>query len=198
MPASIEPIQDSDLHPYVSLLRAGGVLACPTETQMGLLADALSEVAVARVCELKRRPVGEALSVIVPSLEQALRLVRDVSDQALRLARQHWPGPLTVVLRARDGLPAALIKDGKLALRVPGPSPALALVRAFGGPLTATSANESGRPPLISAGELRATFGPALAGIVPGVSPGAPASTLVDLTGDHPVVLRQGAVILRQ
>jgi tRNA threonylcarbamoyl adenosine modification protein (Sua5/YciO/YrdC/YwlC family) len=124
--------------------------------------------------------------------------VRDVSDQSLRLARQHWPGPLTIVLRARDGLPPELLKDGKLALRVPGPSPALTLVRAFGGPLTATSANESGRPPLTSAAELRATFGPALAGIVPGVSPGAPASTIVDLTGERPLVLRQGAVILGQ
>ena len=163
---------------------------------MGLLADALSETAVARACELKRRPAGEALSVIVPSLEQALRLVRDVSDQALRLARAHWPGPLTLVLRARDGLPGALLKDGKLALRVPGPSPALALVRAFGGPLTATSANESGRPPLSSAAELRAAFGPALAGIVPGVPPGALASTILDLTGARPLVLRQGAVIV--
>ncbi|HMI92934.1 MAG TPA: L-threonylcarbamoyladenylate synthase [Polyangiales bacterium] len=199
MPASVETItREPDLYPYVSLLRAGGVLACPTETQMGLLADALSEAAVAKVCELKGRPAGEALSVIVPSLEQALRLVRDVSDQALRIARAHWPGPLTLVLRARDGLPGALIKDGKLALRVPGASPALALVRAFGGPLTATSANASGRPPLSSAAELRATFGSGLGGIVPGVAPGSAASTIVDLTGERPLVLRQGAVIIGQ
>jgi L-threonylcarbamoyladenylate synthase len=197
MPASVEPITpEPDLHHYVNLLRAGGVLAVPTETQMGLLADALSEAAVMRVCELKGRPAGEALSVIVPSLEQALRLVRGVSDQALRLARAHWPGPLTLVLRARDGLPGALLKDGKLALRVPGPSQALALVRAFGSPLTATSANPSGQPPLTSAAELRAAFGPALAGIVPGTPPGAPASTIVDLTGPRPLVLRQGAVIV--
>src|SRR5690349_2747136 len=184
MPASLESTTEPDLTPYVSLLRAGGVLACPTETQMGLLADALSAEAVARVCELKHRPAGEPISVIVPSLEQALRLVRDVSDHALRLARAHWPGPLTLVLRARDGLPEALIKDGKLALRVPGPSPALALVRAFGGPLTATSANLSGKPPLNSAAELRATFGSAV-GIVPGSAPGTAASTIVDLTGER-------------
>ena len=197
MPASAEPTAaEPELLAFVNLLRAGEVLACPTETQMGLLADALSEQAVARVCELKGRPAGEAISVIVPSLEQALRLVRDVSDHALRLARAHWPGPLTLVLRAREGMPSALIKDGKLALRVPGPSPALALVRAFGGPLTATSANRSGKPPLTTAAELRTTFGPALAGIVPGTPPGTAPSTIIDITGDHPLVIRQGAVIV--
>src|SRR5689334_10962164 len=172
---------DPELAHYANLLREGGVVACPTETQMGLLADALSEAAVGRVCDLKRRPAGEAISVIVPTLEHALRLVRDVSEHALRVAREHWPGPLTLVLRAREGLPSALLKDGKLALRVPGASPALALVRAFGGPLTATSANLSGMPPLTTAAELREAFGLGLAGVVPGVPPGALASTIVDL-----------------
>jgi L-threonylcarbamoyladenylate synthase len=197
MPASAEQTaMEHELYPYVSLLRAGGVLAVPTETQMGLLADALSEAAVGLVSELKRRPVDQPISVIVPSLEQGLRLVRDVSELALRLARAHWPGPLTLVLRARDGLPRALTEDGKVALRVPGASPALALVRAFGGPLTATSANISGRPPLATAAELREVFGAGLAGIVPGSAPGGAASTIVDLTGERPRVLRQGSVVV--
>jgi L-threonylcarbamoyladenylate synthase len=197
MPASAEQTaMEHELYPYVSLLRAGGVLAVPTETQMGLLADALSEAAVGLVSELKRRPADQPISVIVPSLEQGLRLVRDVSELALRLARAHWPGPLTLVLRARDGLPRALTEDGKVALRVPGASPALALVRAFGGPLTATSANISGRPPLATAAELREVFGAGLAGIVPGSAPGGAASTIVDLTGERPRVLRQGSVVV--
>jgi L-threonylcarbamoyladenylate synthase len=185
-----------ELDAFVAALRAGGVLACPTETQVGLLADACDERAVQRVCEMKRRPMGEALPLIVPSLEVAWRVSRDVSAQAERLARQYWPGPLTLVLRAAPHLPAALVKDGTVALRVPGLSPALELVRAFGGALTATSANISGQPPLSDAAELRATFGAALAGVVPGRAPGGAPSTIVDMTGATPKIVRQGALFL--
>jgi L-threonylcarbamoyladenylate synthase len=186
----------AQLQPFVAALRAGGVVACPTETQMGLMADALSEAAVERVRALKGRPQGEALPLIVPSLEVALGVVRDVSADALALATRHWPGPLTLVLWAQSRLPAGVVKDGKVAVRVPGPSPALELVTLFGGPLTATSANQSGRPPLADADALRAVFGAALFGVVPGSPPGAPPSTIVDVTGDEPRVLRQGAVVL--
>ena len=186
----------AQLRPFVDALRAGGVVACPTETQMGLLADALDARAVERVRALKGRPEGEALPVLVPSLEVALRLVRDVSAEALLLASAHWPGPLTLVLHAQRHLPAAVVKDGKVAVRVPGPSPAYELVVAFGGPLTGTSANKSGEAPLADAAALRSTFGVGLAGVVPGTPPGAPPSTIIDVTGEQPVVLRQGAVTI--
>jgi L-threonylcarbamoyladenylate synthase len=181
---------------HVAILRAGGVVACPTETQMGLLADALDERAIARVLEMKRRPASEPLPLIVPSLEAALHLARDVSADALALAARYWPGPLTLVLHARPRLPLAVQKDGKLAVRVPGPSPALDLVTAFAGPLTATSANVSGLPPLSTQAELHATFGTALAATVPGTPPGGLPSTIVDVTGERPVVLRQGSIVL--
>lgn len=184
------------LQAYVDMLRAGGIVACPTETQVGLLADALDERAVQSVCAMKQRPPHEPIPLIVPSLEIALTLVRDVSAQAIELATAFWPGPLTLVLRGQVRLPGALLKNGNVALRVPGPSPALDLVTAFGGALTATSANLSGRPPLATETELRATFGTALSGIVPGVSPGGLPSTIVDVTGDQPIVLRQGAIVL--
>lgn len=183
------------LRGYVDLLRHGAVVACPTETQMALLADALDARAVACVSELKRRPPSEPISVLVPSLEGALRIVRDVPAEAIVLAEQHWPGPLTLVLWAAPGLPDAIVKDRRVALRVPGASPALDLVRAFAGPLTATSANRSGEPPCASADEVRAVFGDALGAIVPGAAAGL-ASTIVDLTGDEPRVLRQGAIVV--
>src|SRR5690606_29808134 len=135
-----------DLDAYVATLRRGGVVACPTETLQGLLADARSEAAVQRVVELKRRG-PEPIAVIVPSLFALDEVAEPPSEQALALARRHWPGPLTLVLRARSGLPAPLVRQGTIGVRVPGPSPALALVQAFGGPLTATSANPSGLPP---------------------------------------------------
>jgi L-threonylcarbamoyladenylate synthase len=186
----------SDLVAYLEALKRGEVIACPTETQMGLLADALDDAAVMRVCALKQRPASEAIGLLVPSLDVALELVEPMSPLALSLAREHWPGPLTLVLRARAGLPTAIVKDGTVALRVPGSSPAAEIVSAFGGPLTATSANLSGSPVLADARELRATFGAGLAAIVPGAPPGGPPSTLVDATGPRPVVLRVGSLTI--
>ncbi len=183
-----------DIARYVDMLRTGAVVACPTETQMGLMADALNHVAVDRVCAMKKRPAGEPIPLIVPSLEAAVAIVRDLSADAVQLASAHWPGPLTLVMRAQGRLPDTVLKDGTVAVRVPGPSPALALVTAFGGPLTATSANLSGQPPLSDVADLEATFGDALAGVVPGEVPGGAPSTLVDVTGPQPVVLRQGPV----
>ncbi len=187
-------MDDAGARRYVELLRAGGVLACPTETQVGLLADALNPAAVQRVSAMKRRPAGEPLPLIVPSLEVALRLVHDLPAAAVELAARYWPGPLTLVLDAQPWLAAPLLRDGKVALRVPGASPALALVSAFGGPLTATSANLSGQPPLQAEAELRAAFGDALAAIVPGRAPGGAPSTVLDVTCDPPRVLRRGPI----
>src|SRR5688572_10195840 len=116
---------------FVEALRAGGVVACPTETQMGLLANALDAEAIARVSALKRRPAGEPIGLIAPNVESALSLVIEMTPLARELAEQHWPGPLTLVMRARDHVPAGVQKDGTVAIRVPGPSPALDLVRAY-------------------------------------------------------------------
>ena len=181
---------------YVSFLRAGAVVACPTETQMGLLADALDRRAVGRVREMKRRADDEPIGVLVPSLESAVSILRDVSVLGIQLAQEHWPGPLTLVMQGQMHLPPALLKDGKVAIRMPGPSPALDLVQAFGGPLTATSANPSGEPALTTEEELKAAFGDKLAAVVPGAPGGSEPSTVVDVTGDRPVVLRQGAFVL--
>jgi L-threonylcarbamoyladenylate synthase len=181
---------------YVELLRAGRVIACPTETLMGLLADAGNPHAVQRVYELKGRPAGEPLPLIVPSVEVAMRLVRDLPAVAVELATRYWPGPLTLLMHAQSHLPARLVKDGKVAVRVPGPSPALELVTAFGAALTATSANPSGKPPLSTEVELRAAFGDRLAAVVPGTVPGGLPSTIVDVSSGEPVVRRQGALVL--
>lgn len=185
-----------DLAEFVTLLRRGEPVACPTETQMGLLADALDAAAVQRVARLKGRPQGEPMGLLAPSLQVVEQLSLELSPLAHELAARHWPGPLTLVLRARgELLPAALLKDGKVAVRVPGPSPALELVRAFGGPLTATSANKSGQPPARDAEQVRAMLGPGVA-VVPGPIADAAPSTLLDVTGPVPRVLRQGPVQL--
>jgi L-threonylcarbamoyladenylate synthase len=183
-----------ELDRYVSLLRRGGVVACPTETLFGLLADALNEKAVARVGAIKRRRATDPIAVIVPSLGAALELAAEFPDAARKLAERHWPGPLTLVVRARPGLPAALTRDGKIGLRVPGSSPALDLVRAFAGPLTATSANRTSEPAAVYDEQVRRSLGEEVDAVLPGAAPGGPPSTVLDVTREPPLVVRAGAV----
>jgi L-threonylcarbamoyladenylate synthase len=182
------------LEPIVQILRRGGVVSCATETLQGLLADALSESAVARVVALKKRG-SDAIAVLVPDLAAAEALSAEpLSAQVRALAQLHWPGPLTLVLRARPGLPTALAAQGTIGVRIPGASRALDLVRAFGTPLTATSCNPSGQPAARSEAEVRAYFADQLDAIVPGDAPGGAPSTVLDVTGSVLRVLRQGAV----
>ena len=184
------------LAPFVQALRAGGVLACPTETLHGLLADALDAQAVARVVALKRRGT-EPIALLVPDLAAAEALAAaPLSDEVAALAARFWPGPLTIVLRARAGLAQPLAPAGTVGVRVPGPSPALDLVRAFGGPLTATSCNPSGQPAARNEAGARAYFEGQLAGFVPGDAPGGAPSTVLDASGARLRILRQGAVTL--
>lgn len=185
-----------ELERWVGVLRVGGVVACPTETFIGLLADATNSAAVERVFRLKGRDARQPIGVLIPDHEALETVVTDVPVQAYALAQRHWPGPLTLVLRARPDLPAPLTQEGKLGVRVPGPSPALALVRAFGTALTATSANLSGQPPARTITEARAIFGDALDGYVPGDSPGGQASTVVDASTSQLRVIRPGAILL--
>jgi L-threonylcarbamoyladenylate synthase len=189
-------LSDAQLAHWVRALQNGGVVACATETFFGLLADALDSGAVERVCALKGREKGAPVAVLLPSVQALDSVSNEVSDVARRLAAQHWPGPLTLVVRARPGLPSALIKDGTIGVRVPGPSPALQLVQAFGTPLTATSANKSGQPAARSAQEVSHAFPAGLAGIAGDFSPGGAASTIVDTTGERLVVVRQGPIVL--
>lgn len=183
-----------DLAPLVEVLRQGGVVACPTETWLGLLADARREAAIEKVATLKGRPADMPIALLLPHAEAIAEVALPPSQAAQALMDAHWPGPLTVLLKARPGLSRRLVRDGKVGVRVPGPSPAAALTRAFGHALTATSANLSGAPPLRRAAELPAALGVQVDGSVSGASPGGPPSTLIDTTVTPMVVLRPGAI----
>jgi L-threonylcarbamoyladenylate synthase len=183
-----------ELSGLLAALRSGGVVACPTETFMGLLADALDPRAVERVWALKQRDPKQPIGVLLPDADALAQVARDVPERVREIAARHWPGPLTLLVPVLPGLPPALSKDGKIGARVPGPSPALELVRAFGGPLTATSANLSGQPATRTPDEVRAAFSEGLAAIVPGEAPGGLASSVIDVTGPVPVVLRPGPI----
>lgn len=179
---------------YVEYLRAGGVLACPTETQLGLLADALQPGAVGKVCALKGRPAeGAPLALLLPSAAALALVAQEVNPLAQALGERYWPGPLTLLVLARPELDPRLVLDGRVGVRVPGPSPALDLVRAFGGPLTATSANRSGRPVARDGEEALRIFGNALQ-VVPGACTTGLPSTIIDTTGGSARLIRAGAI----
>ena len=184
----------TDLAELVKILEQGGIVACPTETWLGLLADARNHGAIERVAELKGRPADMPIALLLPDAQAVTEVASSLSGEAKALMQAYWPGPLTILLAARSGLSPRLTRDGKVGVRVPGPSPAADLVRAFGRPVTATSANLSGEPPLCSAEELPPRIAEGLGGVVPGVSPGGAPSTLIDTTTSPMRILRAGAI----
>lgn len=181
----------------VEALEQGGVVACPTETWLGLLADAHNPDAIERVAILKGRPKDLPIALLVPDAASVASLCAQPPNEATQgLMDRYWPGPLTVLVHAASTLSPRLTRDGKVGVRVPGPSPAADLVRAFDGPLTATSANLSGQPPVASVDGLPDSIRRGLAAEVPGESPGGEPSTLLDATVSPIQILRQGAVTI--
>lgn len=178
----------------VSILDSGGLVAYPTDTLYGLGADALDEDAVARVFVAKERPEGVALPVLVAGVDHVRHVAR-LTPLARRLAAEHWPGALTLVLPALPTVAENLL-GGKdtVAVRVPDAPWALALAEHFG-PVTATSANRHGEPAARTARECETVAGVDCL-VDGGALPGTP-STIVDATGAEPKVLRQGAVALK-
>jgi L-threonylcarbamoyladenylate synthase len=186
------------LEPAARILRSGGLVALPTETFYGLGAHAFDAAAVDRVFRLKGRPADKPLLVLVDSLAMVERVARQVSARARRLATRYWPGPLTLVLPAHSTVPAGLTAGtGTIGVRLSGHAVARALVRALGAPVTAPSANPHGSRSPSTADEVIATLGEGLDLVLDaGATPGGPASTVLDLTGTAPVILRPGAVVL--
>lgn len=186
------------LREAASELRKGGVVGFPTETFYGLGAAALDRGAVARIFELKGRPRTKPILVLVDSVAMVEAVAADVPDRARALMDLHWPGPLTLVLRARPAVPEELTAGtGTVGVRLSAHPVARGLVRALGEPVTAPSANPSGLAPPTTAAEVLARFGGAIAMVLDGgTTPGGEPSTVLDLSVDPPRVLRQGAVRL--
>ncbi len=181
-----------------ALLRAGRLVAYPTETFYGLGADPLSAAAVERVFRAKGRPERMALPLIAAD-EAAVRLcVREFSAAARKLADAFWPGALTLILPAADALPPLLLGGGRtVGVRISPHPIAAALARATGTPIVATSANRSGGPAPATAQEVEAAMGEEVDLVLDGgPTRGGLASTVLDLTVDPPRVVRAGALPL--
>ncbi|MGH7312792.1 MAG: L-threonylcarbamoyladenylate synthase [Candidatus Rokuibacteriota bacterium] len=181
----------------VEVLKAGGLVAFPTETFYGLGAHALDASAVRHAFELKGRPWSKPLLVLVDSMAMAERVAL-VTAPARALMARHWPGALTLVLPAQPELPAELTAGtATIGVRLSPHPVARALVAGLAAPITAPSANPAEAPPPTTADEVLRYFDGALGLLLDaGPSAGGLPSTILDMTGDTPRVLRQGAVRL--
>jgi L-threonylcarbamoyladenylate synthase len=184
----------------LAALAAGEAIVYPTETFYALGVDPFQPQALERLFAIKGREPGKPVALIAADTASAFALAREVTTEARVLAEAFWPGPLTLVLFARQGIPDALIGDGGgVGVRVSSHPVARALADALGGPLTATSANLAGEPPAVEPGTARRALRDGVKVFVEDgrLAGGAPSTVVaVDRSGVH--VLRPGAVSERQ
>ncbi len=180
-----------------SVLERGGVCVIPTETGYGLAASIDEIRALERIYRIKKRPPDKPLLILVEKIEQAPVNWCCILECARRVMDRFWPGPVTLLLPAEKNLPYPLTgATGRIGVRIPGHPAALELVRAVGRPVTATSANISGKKLPKSVEEVKRQ----LHEVVPdyfldsGPVPSGPASTIVDVTVEPPKIIRAGAV----
>lgn len=178
----------------VEALRAGRVVAYPTDTLYGLAVDPRDDGAVERLFALKGRDARVAVPLVASSLQQAMQ-AGELGPREQRVAQAYWPGPLSIVVPARDSLARSALGGGRtVALRVPAHAVARQLAAQLGFCVTATSANATGQPPAATAD--------AVAIALPGVdllldggdAPGGAPSTIIAFDRDRPVLLRAGAI----
>lgn len=201
MPQSLPLVEPGEIVHAAQFLRAGRLVAFPTETVYGLGANALDAEAVARIYTVKGRPATSPLIVHVASIEMATSLVANWPETADRLARRFWPGPLTLVLEKQlekqPGIPA-IVTAGlpTVGLRVPAHPVALALIRAANVPLAAPSANRFTQLSPTTAEHVRTSLGRDVDYILDGGSCNVGIeSTVLSLAGSEPILLRPGAIL---
>jgi L-threonylcarbamoyladenylate synthase len=179
-----------------ALLRAGELVAFPTDTVYGVGALAWDAAAVARLYEAKLRPADKAIPILLAEPQDLELVARNLPPAAMPIAAHFWPGPLTIVVPRAARVPDEVTAGGDtVAVRLPDHELARALIRAAGAPLAATSANLSGHPSPVTAADVAAQLEGRVALIVDGgPCPGGVASTVLDLTGAEPIILRPGPI----
>lgn len=186
----------NDLSGAAEFIRNGGLVAVPTETVYGLAANGLDAAAVEKIYEVKGRPAAKPLSLMVPDAQSMERYCREVPPQARTLAARFWPGPLTIVLKAREEIPSVVLAGGDtLGLRCPDHPKTLELLHLTGLPFAAPSANPSGEESPKDAQKVLEYFDGAIDGVVDGGPCGlGRESTLISLAERPFRILRRGAL----
>ena len=178
------------------ILANGGIIAYPTETFYGLGADATNEKAIEKIFAAKGRDFQNPISLIIGNSDDLYPLVQDLPETAQKLMAAFWPGALTIVFLAANNVsPLLTAGSGKIGLRVSSHPVAIEIVQKLKRPLTATSANLSGAPECVKASEVAEQIGDIIDAIVDqGDTPGTKGSTIIDVTCDPPVILREGVI----
>ncbi len=178
------------------VFKKGGIIAYPTETFYGLGADPFNEDALERLFELKGRPRGKPILVVIREVSELTLLAADIPDVATSLIKRYWPGPLTLVFRAKEGLSELLTGGtGKIGVRLSSSPVTQRLLEILRSPLTSTSANPSGMSPARDYKEVLEYFGDAVDVVIKAerLTADQP-STVVDVTAEKPVVIREGVI----
>ncbi len=184
----------------VTILKQGGIVACPTDTVYGVGAAINIESAVERVFQIKGRPHSRALPILLAEKYQIAEVAKIVPPLARRLADRFFPGALTIVLPKADSV-SDIVTGGRktIAIRIADHPIPIAVVRGLGVPIVGTSANLSGSPSALTAEEVRAQLGDRVDMIINGGRcPGGWESTIIDLSGETPRVLRQGPISMEE
>lgn len=195
-PAPLIIDADADYTPAIEIFMAGGVIAYPTETFYGLCVNPYNADAVQALYRLKGRPPSSPMPLIIGGISMIRFVAKELPPQAVQLMKRFWPGPLTIVLKAADSLPAEVTAGtGTIGVRLPGCPNARRFSNTLGFPITSTSANPSGAAPSTSAKEVLDYFDGAIALIIDGGSlEGKKGSTIVDATGEKLELVRDGAI----
>jgi len=180
----------------ISILNQGGLVAFPTDTVYGLGAGANNQQAVERVYRVKERPQNIAMPLLLANVSQIGEVAEPVPPIAWLLAHHFLPGALTIVLHKSNSVPDIVTAGGiTVAVRVPAHPIPIALAEGLGAPIVGTSANVSGKPSALTADEVYSQFGNKIDLVIDGGRcPGGRESTIIDVTGDEPVILREGAI----
>jgi L-threonylcarbamoyladenylate synthase len=180
----------------ILILKQGGIVAYPTDTVYGLGACIGIPEAVERIYRVKERPRDIALPLLLADTAQIAEVAETVPPDAWLLIRRFMPGALTIVLQKSATVPDIVTGGGTtIAVRIPAHPVPIALIQGVGTPIVGTSANLSGRPSPLTAGEVHLQFGDNIDLVIDGGRcSGSRESTIVDVTGDIPVVLREGAI----
>ena len=194
-----QPCSMADLNRAVDVLNRGGVVAFPTETYYGLAVDPLNPLALNHLFILKQRGISKPILTLVDNRESLSCLVQEIPPLYEPIMNEFWPGPLTLIFPARVDLPLLLTAGtSTIGVRQSSHPFARQLLRAFGRPITATSANISGRAAAVDAYEVRSQFGSKLDMIFDGGrTPGVAGSTIIGFEGDKLKLIREGVIAFK-
>ena len=193
-----EIIPASEIQTALEILQSGGIVAFPTDTVYGLGSLAFNNAAIESIYTAKDRPIEKAIPILIGDLSDLDQVADDIPSMAFRFASRFWPGPLTCVVPKKQTLPPAVSANTTVAVRIPDHPDTRALLRAAG-PMAVTSANISGQSSPSTAQEVYDQLNGRIPLILDGgKTKGGIPSTLVDCTGDKPIILREGPITMSE